>query len=322
MKKILSIDAHCDTVLKSYRQGVTFLDNGGVTHIDIAGLKTIKPHIQFLALFCDSFKTSEHYHGVMELIDYFYRELSQGQRDVVLIENNDNLASCVEYDRLGIILAVEGAYLLVDNLHRIEELYRLGVRCISFTWNPGNGLSGGIGDSSDKGLTMQGKAAVKKINDLGMLIDVSHISRKGFWDIIELTDRPVIASHSNCLSICRHVRNLDDRQLTALGKLGGVIGVDFVPDFLGSDKSSVSGIADHIEHIIEKAGIDSVGLGSDFDGTEELPRGISGAEGFSKIYEELLKRGYGDLEAGKIMGGNFHRVIKQALAGDIPHQGG
>jgi len=316
MKKYLTVDAHCDSVSKAYNQKTTFVDSRGETHIDLKSLGSITPHIEFFALFCDSFETQKHYRGIIELIDYFHKELSGSTNPPVLIKNSGSLTDCIENNRLGIILAVEGAYLLADNLHRIDELYRLGVRCISLTWNPGNGLCSGIGDSEDKGISKQGRRAVERINQLGIIMDVSHISKKGFWDIIELTDKPVIASHSNCLSICPHSRNLDDRQLAALGKLGGVAGVNFVPDFLGRGKDNVSGIADHIEHIMEKAGIDSVGLGSDFDGTKELPGGICGAKGFIRVYEELQKRGYGTSDIEKIMGGNFYRVINNTLSSD------
>lgn len=313
MKNILSIDAHCDTVLKAYESGTSFQNNKGETHISLNTLGSLKPHIQFMALFCNHFQTHDHFNGLMELVDYFYKGISSAKDNVVFIRDAASLSHCIENKSLGIILAVEGAYLLVDNLYRIDFLHRLGVRCMSFTWNPGNGLCGGIGDNEDNGLSQQGAQAVKKMNDLGMIIDLSHISKRGFWDIIELSDKPVIASHSNCLSLCHHSRNLDDRQLEAIGRLNGVVGVNFVPDFLGSEKKNISGVADHIEHIIEKAGINSIGLGSDFDGTEKLPDGICGAECYSKIYEELSRRKYSRQDLEKIMGGNFYRILRNTL---------
>ena len=313
VKNILSVDGHCDTILRAFETGTAIIEGSGKTHISFPSLNQLVPHIQFMALFCDRFNSREHFYGVWDLLDFFYMNLSNCDNGPVVITNSVTLDECIREKRLGIILAVEGAYLLEDNLHRLDMLYRLGIRCISLTWNPGNKLCGGIGDHESRGLGSQGVRLIKEMNRLGMLIDLSHISEKGFWDIIELTDRPVIASHSNCLSLCNNKRNLDDRQIKAVADKNGVIGVNFVPDFLGGKTEGISRVVDHLEHIIQLGGPGCAGLGSDFDGTEELPEGINDIECFCGIYEELLTRGYSEEDAAKVMGGNMLRVIEDVI---------
>ena len=183
----------------------------------------------------------------------FYMNLFNYDDRAVVITDRVSLDECVR-EKDWVLYWRLRAYLLEDNLHRLDMLYKLGIRCLSLTWNPGNRLCGGIGDNDSRGLGSQGVQIVKEMNRLGMLIDLSHISERGFWDIIELTDRPVIASHSNCLSLCNNKRNLDDRQIKAVADKNGVIGVNFVPDFLGSKRDGISAVADHIEHIIQVGG--------------------------------------------------------------------
>jgi membrane dipeptidase len=168
--------------------------------------------------------------------------------------------------------------------------------------------------SSGGGLTPFGKKVVEEMNSLGMLVDVSHISEKGFWDVLELTRSPIIASHSNAQSICSHVRNLTDEQIKAIGKNGGVMGINFYPAFLNdSKKASVTDIVNHIEHMASLVGCDYIGIGADFDGVEALPEGINGLQDVEKVINTLLKLNYSQEWVEKIAGLNFLRVIKSVL---------
>jgi membrane dipeptidase len=174
-------------------------------------------------------------------------------------------------------------------------LYRLGVRLLTLTWNQRNQIADGIGESrTGSGLTEFGLKVIDEMNDLRMLIDVSHLSETGFWDVIKKSNDPIIASHSNCYALCPHLRNLKDEQIKAIADKGGVIGITFVP-------------------IVEKVGVDYVGLGSDFDGTDGLPLGLEGVDKIPNITEELLDRGYKEREIEKILGGNFLRVFKEVV---------
>lgn len=312
MKNILSIDGHCDAVYKAYRHGFS-LKQAINMHVDLERLAYLRPHIQFFALYSDKRECDSHFSEVFKLIDFFYREILAYSDIITLVKDIKSFNKSLAGDKIGAILSLEGAYLMQNNLHRLDLLYSLGVRCISLTWNNGNSLCGGIGDTFNSGLSREGKKAVLKMNQLGILIDLSHISKKGFWDIIDITDKPVVATHSNCTSLCSHPRNLDDRQLKAIASLNGVVGINYVPIFLGDHRNSISGIVDHIEHAIQIAGINCVGLGSDFDGTEDLPAGIGGIEHIEGILDELLKRNYSLNDIRKILGANFARVIDEVV---------
>lgn len=310
---MITVDAHCDTISKAYQLNLSVKNTDGKTHIDLNGLNSIKPHIQFFAIYDESRNSDIHFFNTVRLIDYFYSEICSNNDIITLVKNKENLNSCISSKKTGVVLAIEGAYFLENNIHRLDLLYNLGVRCLSLVWNDGSSLCGGIGDSIDRGLSEIGKMAIIKMNKLNMLIDLSHISKRGFWDIIDMTERPVIATHSNCTSICDHPRNLNDSQIKAIGKSKGVIGINFVPKFLGKEKNNVSGIVDHIEHLVQIAGIDCIGLGSDFDGTEDLPQDIKKIEEINRIVDELLKRKFTSRDIEKIMGNNFLRVIKEIM---------
>ena len=148
-----------------------------------------------------------------------------------------------------------------------------------------------------------------------MLIDVSHLSETGFWDVIKRSKSPIVASHSNCYALCSHLRNLKDEQIKALTDKDGVIGITFVPNFLTQEKrkTTVKDVVTHIDYLVEKAGIDYVGLGSDFDGTGGLPLGLGGVDKIPNITAELLNRGYKEKDIKKILGENFLRVFKEVV---------
>ncbi|CAI8012198.1 Putative dipeptidase CPC735_014430 [Geodia barretti] len=162
------------------------------------------------------------------------------------------------------------------------------------------------------GLTRFGMALVKEMNRLGMLVDVSHISERGFWDVLEISEHPVIASHSNCKTLCRHSRNLSNEQLKALAANGGVVGITFVPGFITVDgwkkMPPLVQLLNHIVYAIDIAGIDYVGIGSDFDGGGDL---LKDASEFIKIAEGLSERGYSDDDIRKVLGENHLRVFEQ-----------
>jgi membrane dipeptidase len=195
-------------------------------------------------------------------------------------------------------------------------LYKLGVRLLTLTWNQRNQIADGAGESrTGSGLTEFGLKVIGEMNNLGMLIDVSHLSETGFWDVIKRSNAPIVASHSNCYALCPHLRNLKDEQIKAIADKGGVIGITFVPNFLTQEKrkTTVEDVAKHIDYLVEKAGVDYVGLGSDFDGTGGLPLGLEGVDKIPNITEELLNQGYKEKDIKKILGENFLRVFKEVV---------
>lgn len=183
-------------------------------------------------------------------------------------------------------------------------------------WNEDNELASGAMTNNDKGLTNLGKQCVKELEKQQIIIDVSHMSKKGFYDTLEITNMPIIASHSCVNSICNHPRNLDDEQIKQIAKKNGVIGICFCKSFLtNKNKATVKDIVKHIDYIVNLVGIDYVAFGSDFDGLEKENEleDIKGVKDVNKIILELESIGYSKVDIEKITSGNFIRVMNKIL---------
>ncbi len=311
---MLLIDAHCDTVTRIMETKENLLSNN--CHIDIKRAKKAGGYIQFFAAFiapayCQAYAMKR----AVQIIDRFYQEINKYSDDITLCCNYSNITGAVNSDKIAALLSIEGGEALQGDLSSLRTFYMLGVRSLCLTWNYRNEIADGVLDgSSGGGLTPFGKKVVEEMNSLGMLIDLSHISEKGFWDVLEFSKTPVVVSHSNAKSLCSHVRNLSDEQIKAIGKNGGVIGINFYPSFLNnSGMASIKDIIKHIEHILSLTGVENIGIGADFDGVECLPEGICGVQDIEKVFNELLKLNYSQECIEKIAGLNFLRVIKEIL---------
>jgi membrane dipeptidase len=273
--------------------------------------------VQFFAVFIeDIYKPDRSLKRTLQLIDCFYREIEKNQNDISLITNYNQIKEANKTGKIAAILSIEGGEALEGDLGVLRVLYKLGVRLLTLTWNQRNQIADGISESrTGSGLTEFGLKVIDEMNDLRMLIDVSHLSETGFWDVIKRSKAPIVASHSNCYALCPHLRNLKDEQIKALADKGGVIGITFVPNFLTQEKrkTTVEDVVKHIDYLIEKVGVDYVGLGSDFDGTDGLPLGLEGVDKIPNITEELLDRGYEEKDIKKILGENFLRVFKEVV---------
>ena len=264
--------------------------------------------------------------------------------------------------KVAILIGVEGGHAIENSLQNLEELYHRGARYMTLTWNNGNDWAGssiGVDGTRTGGLTDFGRQVVRRMNELGMLVDVSHVSDSTFFDAIAASTAPVIASHSSARALNNHPRNLGDDQLRAIARNGGVVNVNFYSRFLdpaaraamdsvdrqweaaraeamrvpGADTAAVarqyderhremlaslpqtplSVLIDHIDHIAKVAGVDHVGLGSDFDGVSALPAGMEDITALPRIAQALLDRGYSEGDVQKILGGNMLRVMDQVL---------
>ena len=187
---------------------------------------------------------------------------------------------------------------------------------MSLTWNDDNFLACGAFTKNDTGLTTKGRECIKLMNNLGMIVDVSHISRKSFFDIINITDKSVIATHSCVNSLCENKRNLTDEQIKLIAKCKGMIGVCFYKEFLSNNKYvTIDNVVDHIEYISNLVGSEFVGIGSDFDGmeNEDKPQDLKSVLDIKKIEEKLEKRGFSPKEINNIMGGNYIRILNENL---------
>ena len=316
-QKAIVFDGHCDTILEIMNHKRTLEKKSPTGHLDIPRMKEGGVNVQFFAVFIeDIYKPDRSLKRTLQLIDCFYREMEKNQDEISLVTNYNQINEANSAGKIAAILSVEGGEALEGDLGVLRMLYKLGVRLLTLTWNQRNQIADGIGESrTGSGLTEFGLKVIDEMNNLRMFIDVSHLSETGFWDVIKRSKAPIVASHSNCYALCPHPRNLKDEQIKALADKGGVIGITFVPNFLTQEKrkTTVKDVVTHIDYLVEKAGVDCVGLGSDFDGTGGLPLGLEGVDKITNITEELLTRGYKEREIKKILGGNFLRVFKKVI---------
>lgn len=308
------VDAHCDTLTAMIGQKRRLGEFSGGGQLDLPRLRAGGVNVQFFAAFIAPECKTLAARRTLELIDLFYREIKENEKDILPVKSKVEIDEALASGRIAALLSVEGGEALEGSIGVLRMLHRLGVRGLTLTWNGRNELGDGMGEEkTGGGLTSFGVAVVKEMNRLGMLVDVSHLSEKGFWDVIRVSGQPVIASHSNCRVLCEHPRNLNDGQIRALAGKGGVMGITFVPDFLGGAKPSVKEVLDHIDHAAAVGGVECVGLGSDFDGTDHLPAGLEDCAKIPAVTGGLIDRGYSDDAIKKILGGNFLRVIGQVL---------
>ncbi len=271
------------------------------------------------------------------LIELLHREIEANAQNAALCLTGAEIDAAVAAGKIAMVLALEGCEAVGRQVELFGTLFRLGVRMASFTHFGRTLLADGSGEDGTGGrLTEAGVAAVREMERLGLLVDVSHLSAAGVAHVLELATRPVIASHSSARALCDHHRNLTDPQLQAIAATGGVIGVNFFPAFVDAAAPTVDRVVDHIEHIASVAGIDHVGIGPDFikeyydelypgrafvvqglNGKAEIP-GLTGPRDLAALTEPLRRRRMPDADVRKVLGENFLRVFRQALG--IPAQ--
>jgi len=254
----------------------------------------------------------------MRLIETFHRQAEQYADKLFPIRSQSDLDRLTATGPIGGILSLEGAEPLDGYLETLYAFHRLGVRWLGLTWNFRNAVADGVADgTSGGGLTPFGEDVVRSCEELGIVVDVSHLSDAGVAHVLRIASGPVVASHSNARALRDHRRNLTDEQAQAIAATGGVIGVTFVPSFLTDDptQASLDHVLDHIEHFVRVVGVDHVGIGSDFDGIGDTPppRGLEDASHYDNIRHGLSGRGFSEADIAAIMGGNWLRVLRQVL---------
>lgn len=307
-------DAHCDVLGKLWKDPeLDFYQGDKRLHVSLPDLIKGKVDIQVLACFVPAnVPFGRRFHTVLEMIDVFYERVASDR--FLPIYSRADLDDCVLKGRKGAILFVEGAHALEESLAQLRTWYRLGVRGMTLTWNHGNSVAAGSGEPNPGGVTEFGRTVVAEMNRLGMVIDVSHLADPGFWDIMELSQAPVIASHSNTRKLCNHPRNLTDDQIQALIAKDGVIGLTFVDFFTVEEKRTVwiDDLLRHLDHVCALGGVDHVAFGSDFDGISQTYGDLTCAGDYSLLLEALLKR-YKEEEVKKFVQGNWLRVFRNVL---------
>ncbi len=366
----LVIDTHADTPQRFLDEG---FDIGTVTpvregHMDLEKVRAGHLGAEFFAIWVEPSWKGQYAQRAMLLIDSVYQQAARHpDRMVMAFSSRDILAArSAKHPRLATLMGIEGGHAIENNLGLLRDFYRLGVRYMTLTWSNTNEWADSSGDINDpkvehhKGLTPFGKEVVREMNRLGMMVDISHVSDRTFYNTLVISRAPVIASHSSARALNDHPRNMTDDMLRAIARNGGVVQVnffsafvdqkfldayraqkpereaatalveekykrehhvDFVPYTAGValekewaakiPRPPLSSLIDHIDHIAKVAGVDHVGLGSDFDGVTSLPQGLDSVADLPKITDALLKRGYTPAQVRKILGGNLLRVFRQ-----------
>lgn len=308
----ITVDCHCDTIVTAFNNRQELYENK--IHVDLKRLMKYKSHVQFFALWLDPVYYSVSMRQTMKYIDYYYKEISKNKNIISHVNSYKDIEKNIEQNKISSLLSIEGGEALEGEISALKIYYRLGVRAMTLTWNYRNQIAdGAFENATGGGLTTFGKKVVSQMNSLGMIIDVSHLSDAGFWDVDKISEKPYIASHSNARKICNSQRNLTDEQIKAISKKGGAIGINLYPKFLSlNEKSDINDILKHIDYIINIGGEDCIGIGCDFDGINCMPENIYGVESLEFIINEVEKK-YGFLVAEKFAGKNFLRVMKDVL---------
>ena len=288
-------DLHCDTALallgEDVNQAGSLASNKG--HIDLNRAEQLAGYCQCFACFTTPFM--EQWHHITPTL-VFEREIATIQREIDKNKNRISIAyspedviANLEKGKMSAILTIEGPAGFGFDPELLESMFLAGFRISTLGWNESNPLTGS--NQTGGGLTDLGKAYVRQAQSLGILVDVSHISDEGFWDIMKITQAPVIASHSNSRALCNHSRNLTDDMFCAIRDSGGVVGINQFADFLGQ-KPTLDTVCDHIFHFLE---LDPEGrhvaLGGDLDGCEVLAEGFEGVQSYDALADRLIARG-------------------------------
>ncbi len=292
-------DSHCDTLYKR------LLHPDSPCDVTVERLKKGRVGIQTMAMYVGNDPSPE-----------VVRQRAEGMYALLPTLEKEGIRQITDLSQAGgepaLLLSVEGCELFEGGLSEIDLWYDRGVRMAAVCWNFQNKLGTPAVLGADVGLTAYGLKAVRHMQEKHMAVDVSHLNEQGFYDIIDETDAPPLASHSCCAALCKHPRNLTDRQIKVLIACEGYIGVNFYPSFLKEDGAcGVEDIVRHIDHICQLGGAESVGFGSDFDGIECKPKGVEGPEAFLFVLAALKKRGYNDRALRNIAGLNFMSYFKR-----------
>ncbi len=269
--------------------------------------------------------TDNYEKRIMEIIRCSAKEFSNTQ-EIQLITGYEEFKKAKNQEKLSLLLGLEGAAFMGENIDNFYMLHQLGVRHTSLTWNEENLLATGVNGDPRKGITGAGKKAIKLIEELGILLDVSHLNERSFWDLAKVASKPFIASHSNAYRLCPNHRNLKDDQIKTIADAGGVIGVNAWPEFISQDNPDIYSLLDHIDYIADLAGIDHVGLGFDFcdflqretidsfkNNDVTTVTGLEDASKAQNLIKALEKRNYSQQDIKKIAYKNFMRVLQKII---------
>ena len=366
-KRAIIVDGHNDIPTPMFEEDYDlatptvgkFHKDGDPFHTDLKRFKQSGITGEFFSIYVSgtTLRTGGAMRRAMDLIDVTYRAVEKYPNQLMLCTTAAQIRQAKRLGKVCALMGIEGGYAIENDLNPLREFYRLGVRYMTLTHNVTHDWADAHGDTpKNNGLSDFGKEVVREMNRLGMLVDISHVSKKVMDDVLDISTAPIIASHSGARALNDHTRNIPDDVLRRIAKNGGVVMVNFYPSFLDArtnreeneraarlrpqlqalreqykdnqeayneaerklfDANPIyitpyTRIVDHIDHIKQVAGIDHVGLGSDFDGVPFLPAGMNGMEDLVLVTYEMLRRGYTEQEIRKVLGENFLRAFARA----------
>lgn len=312
------IDGHADSVLDVLDGKRTLHQASDVGHWDFPRARQVHQGVQIQVAWTvevNHMRNPAPARRCMVMLDALKNQIA-ADPEVWLVRSAAEIRAARTAGKLGVMLGIEGAEPLEDELACLRMYYELGVRIMGLTWNYRNAVADGALEwASEGGLTRFGRQVVQEMNHLGMLIDCAHLSPKSFEQVLAVTTHPVLFTHGNCRALFDHPRNLADDQIKALAQNGGVFGISFVGSFMGTDKTAVSvqTVVEHIDHVAQLVGHQHVAIGSDFDGTGWVPIGLETVQGMPALVAALLNRGYSEAAILDILGENYLRVFAAVL---------
>ncbi len=324
-KESTVVDTHCDTLkclfneftkprgsMWEYRGDIGMGEKSSLGHLDVPRMIEGGVSCQVFAVSSERSRTPAYQiRTAMMMIERFHREC-ESIPQLEPVTSYEGIMEAKKRGKVSGMLSIEGADVIEGRIEMFGVFHRLGVRMVGLVHSLRNQLADGVTDRrTGGGLSELGVQAVEELDKLGMIIDISHLNDEGFWDVMEHTRNPVIASHSNARAVCGHPRNMSDEMIQALAENGGVMGMNFAPHFVHPVKATLGGVVDHIDHIVDLVGPDHVGLGSDFDGIPYTPKGLEDVSRMPDITRELVKREYEKEDVVKILGGTHLRLIKE-----------
>lgn len=321
-------DAHCDTLYRCLETGEhspleygenkgeqmayfarceELRQNGG--HVDLQRGKQFSLFGQVFALFHDAAEAPADgmWAQCNRLHDFFLREMEENSDLVSHCRNGTEINAAVAAGKCAALLSIEGADLIECDVGKIETVAKWGVRMLNPVWNRANILSGTNLEEPDRGLSDQGREFIRELYRHHIYPDVSHLSNRGFWDLAEMAEGPIVASHSNSRVLCPHRRNLTDEQFCAIRDSGGVVGLNFYLDFVG--ENTMDALVAHVERFLALGGEKALCLGGDLDGCEVLAAEMNGIQDVPRLYDALAARGYSETLLYDLFWDNLRRLF-------------
>ncbi|HMN50076.1 MAG TPA: membrane dipeptidase [Ignavibacteriaceae bacterium] len=283
-------------------------------HTDIPRLQMGGVDVQFFSIWVSPTAYTNYFDQALVMRDIFYSELASNTSTIEQATTLQQALQINNQNKIAAVIGVEGGHHIEESMDKLLQLYNAGMRYLTITWNNSTNWAISAKDprTLTQGLSEFGRQVIRKLDSLGVIIDVSHVGIKTIQDILAVTTNPIVATHSGARSVYNHYRNLYDSQIQDIAKSGGVVGVVFYPYFLnGSSNSSIDDVLKHIDHIVKLVGTNYVSIGSDFDGIEVTPTGLEDVTKFPDLTLALLQHGYTETEVAKFLGGNFKRVFEK-----------